>query len=66
MAEKIGDRDKDTMHPLKWKCTMSVASSLVKKYSISVEDKVVVPNVHCRPSLIVLIQGVVMFILISL
>ena len=21
VAEKIGDRDKDTMHPLKWKCT---------------------------------------------
>ena len=21
MAEEIGDRDKDTMHPLKWKCT---------------------------------------------
>ena len=28
VAEEIGDRDKDTMHPLKWKC---VASSLVKK-----------------------------------
>ena len=21
VAEEIGDRDKDTMHPLKWKCT---------------------------------------------
>ena len=21
MAEEIGGRDKDTMHPLKWKCT---------------------------------------------
>ena len=31
VAEEIGDRDKDTMHPLKWNCTMSVASSLVKK-----------------------------------
>ena len=28
VAEEIGDRDKDTMHPLKWKC---VTSSLVKK-----------------------------------
>ena len=37
VAEEIWDIDKDTMHPLKWKCTnecrklTSEASSLVKK-----------------------------------
>ena len=40
VAEEIGDRDKDTMHPLKWKCTNECRSS------ISVEDKVTVPKVH--------------------
>ena len=35
VAEEIGDRDKDTMHPLKRNVQISVASSLVKKWHIS-------------------------------
>ena len=41
MAEEIGDRDKDTMHPLE----MEMCHKLTRS-SISVEDKVIVPNVH--------------------
>ena len=42
VAEEIGDRDKDTMRPLKFKCT----NECRKLTSEEVEDKVTVPYVH--------------------
>ena len=43
MAEEIGDRHKDTMHPLKWKCTNECCKLTSEEVA---KDKVTVPNIH--------------------
>ena len=46
VAEEIGDRNKDTMHPLKWKCTNECRKLTSEEVELVVSDKVTVPNVH--------------------
>ena len=39
MAEEIGDRDKNTMHPLKWKCTNECLKLTIEEVALVLRTK---------------------------